>query len=392
MPKWNFIGKDGQPTSPPPIVLGDGSDGVWYPLIPFGSFVTPKGDYFDVTPTHAQEMVAQFQQGLPNGTGIPVDENQAHQKNPDGAYAWITDLDVREDGLWGYVKPTSEGLKHLDALPLVSPHFTVGEAESPNYPGRRNFLEAAALCSSPWFHGQPGMERGTGATVMASMSTVGEEPAATAAHSDDAGGAIMASIEELQAQIDTLTADKAALEAVVAERDAALAENATAIEALQADVTARDERITELEAAQTAATTAAEEMSTRITALEDAARMRDIVNELENTIIGEGDDAKVYAPEAVEVMAALQLTPGPEASTAFMAHVKAHGGQPAMLPASTKPALRPIQASLETPPELTDDDKLASLPEADARRIRGIMGEHSCGYEQARRMDFQGRR
>ena len=401
MPQWKFIGKDGQPRSLPPVQFNENGDPEWYPLIPWGAYVAPTGEYFEVLPEiHGAEMVAQFKQGFPNSLGIPADENQLHQKHEDGAYPHAVDLEIREDGLWGLLKPTSEA-HHLDALPYISPNFTVGDGESPNHRGRRNIIEALAACSSPWFGGQPGMVVPTGARVMASMSTVGGGAAPETVNEQTANGGIVMTPEEtaLQSKIDELTQ-------ALADKDEALATKTTEIEGLQAQITERDTTITELTQAQETAKTEAEALAGRITALEQSATEREYeaklsaaVNQLSQTVIGEGDEAQAYAPDAVQVLAAVKTAGTPEqhaaAGTAFAAHLEANGGKLKTVAAGEKPGLQ-VRASVGSGATggdqgLTDNQKLELLPDADAARLRSIMVEKACGYEQAYRMDYDRR-
>lgn len=206
--------------------------------------------------------------------------------------------------------------------------------------------------------------------------------------------------EELQEQLEAMVAEKATLEETITTLT-------TENEALKTDIAAKDERITALEAEQTAAKTAAEAMGERLTALESKlaeneheAQVKAVVDGLEATVLEETDAAGAtvqakYTPDAVKVLAALQTDPGPEASAAFMAHIKEHGGKPQTVVVSEKEALQHIKASQvsggDSNAALTDEQKLGNLPDADAARVRDIMQREGCGYEQAYRMDYNDR-
>lgn len=390
MPQWRFIDNQGEQRNLPPISLGEG-EGAWYPLLPFGRYVTPANEYFEIAPEYTDEMIAQFREGLPNSLGIPVDENQLHQKNPDGAYAWITDLENREDGLWGFVKPTEQGKQALEAMPLISPHFTVGEAVSPNY-GRRNFLEAAALCSSPWFFNQPGMTLDPGATVAASMSTAGGDDAPDTEIENQADGGGHMTAEELQARIDELTAELATANETVTTLTATN-------ETLTTDLAAKDERITELETAAEESATAVTDLTTRLETLEAAAKQAETeraleakVNELATEVLTEGEEQVVRTREGAEVMASMLLNPCPETAQAFQAHIAANGGKIATEPIADKPNLLPFKASIGGGDgNLTDEQKLAGLTDETARRVKHIMEADGIGFEAARRKHWQSR-
>lgn len=393
MPQWRFVSKTGQTQNQEPISWGDGTEPVWYPLLPFGRYVTPNNEYFEITPEYTDEMIAQFREGLPNALGVPGDENQLHGKHELGAFAWAKDLENREDGLWGALQPTQEGLKYADSLPYVSPHFTVGDAIDPNY-GRKNFLAAFAMCSSPWFYGQPGLTLEPGATVAASMSN-GAAPAApeTEIENQTVGGGHMTA-EEFQAKIEeletALTTANETVTTLTAEK-----------ETLTTDLAAKDERITELETAQTESEGKVTDLTTRLEALEAAAKeaeteraMEAKVNELATEVLTLGDEQVVRTREGAEVMASMLLNPCPETAQAFQAHIAAHGGNVATEPIADKPNLQPFKASMhgrDGDGNLTDEQKLEALPDDRARRIRSIMEADRIGFEAARRKDFDSR-
>lgn len=376
-----------------PISWGDGTEPVWYPLLPFGRYVTPDDKYFEITPEYTEQMIAQFREGLPNALGVPGDENQLHAKHELGAFAWATDLENREDGLWGALKPTQEGLKYADSLPYVSPHFTVGDAVDPNY-GRKNFLAAFAMCSSPWFYGQPGLTLEPGATVAASMSTVGGDAPDDNQKQEIEGGTNMPTPEELQAKIDELTA-------ALTAKDEQITTLTTEKETLTTDLAAKDERITELEAAQTESESKVTDLTTRLETLEKAAEdkakedaLAAKVNELATEVLTEGEEQVVRTREGAEVMASMLLNPCTETAQAFQAHLAANGGKVATEPIADKPYLQPFKAAMGGrggDGNLTDEQKLAALPEDTARRIKGIMDADGIGFEAARRKHWQSR-
>lgn len=197
--------------------------------------------------------------------------------------------------------------------------------------------------------------------------------------------------EEFQAKIDELTAELATANETVTTLTATN-------ETLTTDLAARDERITELETAQTESEKTVTSLTERIEALEKAAadktkedELAAKVNELATEVLTEGEEEVVRTREGAEVMASMLLNPCPETAQAFQAHLDANGGKVATEPVAGKPYLQPVRASMggQGDGNLTDEQKLAALPEDTARRIRGIMDADGIGFEQARRKHYR---
>jgi phage I-like protein len=101
----------------------------WLHLLPAGQFsgVDGRGPY--VAPD-MQALVSQF---TADGRKLPVDENHAidlaaKSGNPSPARGWVVELQAREDGLWGRVEWTAEGLSLVEskAYGYLSPVFHHG--------------------------------------------------------------------------------------------------------------------------------------------------------------------------------------------------------------------------------------------------------------------------
>lgn len=389
--KWTYRGAQGEPQRLTPTLLGDGSEPVWYPLIPVGRFEDPEHSVsFDMTAEILASLVDTFRSGAPGPQGVPIDEDGIHGKTRD-AYGHIIDVEVRDNGLYGLLRMTPAGMQRVAAGEglYLSPHFTVGETPSRAY-GVTNIIEAAALCSSPLFWNQPGLR------ITASMSTLTDEDddsagGAVSAAEETTGGESTMTPEQMQAEIDRLTAELATATAAAAD-----------IETLRTQLNERDTTITELQgtiaAAGEAATAQAEAlttMQTRLAALEEASATTQAENQRLQIAASLGaqrfpDPAiegrvLAYAPAAIEVMAAMQAAPGPETVAAFGEHVAQNGGRPAMVPITEVPALQPIRASLGGDTELTDDQYLASLniPEATVKQVRGLMEADGIGAKAA---------
>jgi hypothetical protein len=312
------IPKDGTPT--------------WLPLIPEGRFWLQLGDdkteVVDIKAEYLQEVVANFNAGFPGPAGVPVDQRADHSRNPEGAYAFYSDVRYEPgDGLWGLFSPTDLGKEVIasGALPYVSPVFSIGDAPDPVW-GRRNILIDAALCTQPQFGGQPQMVL---ASAYAPTSTQTSE-AAPAAAPDEGVSDMPMEAEELQAKIDEAVAaakaqwEQGQADAAKAQEDELSALKAQ-IEDLQAkagDAEALQAAFDDLKAKQVAA-----DAQKR---LDDATREFEALRKEQTKVLPDGSeqiDTMALTPEAVKIAAAAKANPlDQEAVKAMTAHMLAHSG------------------------------------------------------------------
>ena len=132
---------------------GEGGGPVWHPLIPFGKWHHKKYGSFEFTEAEADEMLASFRAYPRTPKGIPVNERADHSKNPDGSFAWLTDMEIRDGALWGQIEYTDMGAAAVSGgrLPYISPHFVVNGEPNEQHGGSRNYIFAAALTDEPFF-------------------------------------------------------------------------------------------------------------------------------------------------------------------------------------------------------------------------------------------------
>ncbi len=140
---------------------GDTVEDGWYPLIPIGKFRHYLHGQFEVSPEDAQAYVDHFDAGLPFGdAGIPIDEDGLHRKKAE-AYAWIEQLEVRDEAVYGYIAWGDKGKAAIAAgeYRYVSPRFFPrGRPFEPTAGGSvDNLMYSAALINTPFFSGQPGL-------------------------------------------------------------------------------------------------------------------------------------------------------------------------------------------------------------------------------------------
>jgi len=137
----------------------------WHPFVPSGKFQGHnKVGEFEVTAADLQQMVDNFNRGLPFGAGVPIDEDGLHQMRGEGAYGWIEALQIRGNTLWGGIRWTEDGKTAVGSKQFryVSPHFYVDSMGGyPNQawmPSQGSLLFSAALCTRPFFREQPELQ------------------------------------------------------------------------------------------------------------------------------------------------------------------------------------------------------------------------------------------
>lgn len=393
----NWRLKDGTSTTPQPVVL-HGTDAVRYPLIPLGTYEKEATNgqvvQFTVTPDSLREMIEHLHSGRPGPLGIPIDEDNVHEPNRDGADAWITALDIEGDWLYATIQPTSRTASVVESRPYISPKFVVGDLVEPDY-GLRNFVRCAAFVSQPWWNPQPGM------VIATSMSTLGDEG------ETDETGTVSGAAETTTGgtamdpeQIAQLEADLEAARATITQMET---DKAAADEAHVAEITARDTQIAELTTRAEAAETAQASLAERLTKIEEllgqsetekaiAAKVAELsAIEVDETITAEDGTAFVEKrrldPEYVQIAASAFVLKTPEAVEADHIYMAANGYRPKTVSAGSKPALQPISASAAAPP-LDEAGKLEAaightLTAETGALVRSHMQRMGVGFDEA---------
>lgn len=127
-----------------PAARAEGKGPVWIKVAPRGRFTARDGRSFEVDP---DVLVARFKQ---DGIDIPVDQDHSTVKKAmfgDAAPAvgWISELQARDDGLYGKVDWLDEGLRILTARThrYISPSLKTDDN------GKAEWLHSAALVAAP---------------------------------------------------------------------------------------------------------------------------------------------------------------------------------------------------------------------------------------------------
>jgi len=92
------------------VKLTESAKEFWHNILPFGEFYY-RGQKLKITREMCERMVKNFKAGIPHYK-LPV--NISHN-DVLGKYGNITDLEVKEDGLWAHIVLTEEGTKLLEA-------------------------------------------------------------------------------------------------------------------------------------------------------------------------------------------------------------------------------------------------------------------------------------
>ena len=372
---------------------------VWYPLIPFGQFEyqdPASGEVFgfEVTDQYLNEMVGHIKGGNYGPSGIPIDEDNMHQTLPEGADAWIKDLEVREGGLWALVQPTQQGLDAIESRPYISPKFTIGDGVDPKYQ-LSNFIRSGALVSQPWFWPQPGL------TISASMSTLPVDDSSDGTSTVD--GAAQMENEHPEGGNTMSPEEIAQLEQDLADAHAALETAATEKEALEAQVAEITARAEAAEAASADLNTRMEAIEALLANKETEAKIAEKVNELaqvrvEETIKPEDGEAfteeRALDPEYIQVAASAAVLGTAESMQALNVFIAGHGHKIPTVSLGNKPNLKPITApiaaSAGTGEALTEEQKLEAWSATDGRKaeVRTAMGT-GLSFEDAKRAVLQ---
>lgn len=137
-----------------------GEPSSWIQVFKLGHFSHPRGD-FTVDDQFLEDILANFDElkarNPQTDEFIPIDYN--HASLADGVQAkaagWVTDLQIREDGLWAKVKWTAEAAAMIKAneFKFISPTFSVDDTDEFGEKIDGPCLHAAALTNMPFLRG-----------------------------------------------------------------------------------------------------------------------------------------------------------------------------------------------------------------------------------------------
>lgn len=339
-------------------------DVVWHPLIPLGTFDHSTFGEFETTREDAEEMVANFTEGLPTSKGIPIDEDPTHTGRTNGAYGWITEMEVRDGAVWAAIQWTGEGRDAVEdgRLPFISAHWYGSDSESPSY-GRSNLVIAAALCTRPFFHDQPELrvatvdykptehedkQKASSDTTTGDDSMAAEElyEKARTAYEAAKGDVTDEEFDEIIEGVETedqVDAFIAALEEEDSDDTDADTDADDDEGAPEDELASLRERNAELEAQLEQARGAKEELTEQVDRLsrdvkelQSDKQRTELESELAATTL-EGN--RRYTDEVVSLMASAQLEPSAENVEALQSHIQENDGAVATVPMGESPAI-----------------------------------------------------
>jgi len=371
---------------------------IWHPLIPFGRFNHKNYGPLRFSRDHAMKMVDALRVGLPGPMGIPIDEDNQHRKRAEGAYGWIRDLSIQDDGLYAGVEWTEDGIAAIESrkLPYLSGHFILEHTDEMY--GRDYMVVAAALCTQPFFFDQPALR----VAATAYQRIADEDGERVADDQDDT------ELEDNSSEVTTTmpeTAPEVIVDEVIVEIAETVveaeAETVAEPEAAEPETVAEPEVTPETvaEAEPVAEPEPVADPAVRITALE--ARIADLEGQLATALAGlataqsgqqltEAEqrlaatavgDGRRLAPTAIRLMATAEVHPTPENLQAVTAHILAHGGQLETMPIGDKPTL----TLLATAGQVTDEEWLTAkaITEEAKAATRRIAAKKSIGLRAA---------
>lgn len=365
---------------------------IWHLLIPFGRFVHRDYGPFSFSRHNAEKMVASLRAGLPGPLGIPIDEDNQHRKRAEGAYGWIRDLAIWDNGLAMGVEWTDDGDSAIRSrkLPYVSAHFVLDRPDEMY--GRDNMVIAAALCTQPFFFDQPALrvaatayqriadedservedDQENSSEVTTTMpETAPEVTVETAETVAEPEVEPVATEPEVVAEPETVAEPDVAPEVVAEVEPEATPEPVTDASDIEARLAAADTRVMELEA----------QLKTISAALAEAQAGQALAAAQERLAATAVGDGRRLSPAAVAIMATAEVHPTPENMQAVTAHILAHGGQLETMPIGDKPAL----TLLATAGQVTDEEWLTAYHIADDAKaaVRRLAAKKSIGLRAA---------
>ncbi len=392
----------------------------WYPLIPIGTFAHQVHGTFEVSPEDAEAYVANFEAGLPWGkAGIPIDENGFHQKQAE-AYGRISQMQVREDAVWGYVVWGDRGRRAVAAgeYMYVSPTFYPRGREFNLTSGdpTDNVIVSVALTNGPFFAGQPGLFEIAAAAYTplsaSSEAASSDSPEGETAESSNSGAEtppevtyqmdekkiaeIRATYEAANGEVSDeewakLTADLESEEdwttfaeaieepADEEEEESGDAETADEISVSRAELERLQEKakLTEdaVERADRAEKTAQEAKE-----IAASVQVKNRRLELEDAVKASTyDSGRKAAPGAVKALVDLQMNPCDETVQAMIAHLEENDGSLALYDQGETEAVRANSGLSEDArwleeKEITEDTK---------QQVRAIAEKDECSFQAA---------
>ena len=306
---------------------------VWHPLIYVGSWDHSSYGEFEVKLSDLQEMVSNFEAGIPLQAGVPIDEDGVHDVRGGGAFGWVEKLEIREDALWAGIKWTQDGVAAIDdgRYKYLSASFFIGE----NPYAKTSTLQAGALCTRPFFRQQPELQIAaseynykveaaanteTGGLDMNSQEARTKYVELNGEVTDEEWGKITEGVETEEAWV-ALTASFAEKKGEEEENDEESLEKQL-VEA-QAKVKELEQSVIEEQKAKENALAATQKLTERVDVLERGTKEAELREEIAAVDLG---DNKRYSPAAVGLLVAAQVDPGEESIKAMQAHMKEHGG------------------------------------------------------------------
>ena len=370
---------------------------VWHPVIYVGRWDHSQYGKFEVKLSDLQEIISNFEAGLPLRGGIPIDEDGVHTVRGEGAFGWVEKLEIRDDALWAGIKWTQDGIVAIEdgRYKYLSASFYIGE----NPHAKTSVLEAGALCTRPFFTQQPELQ------IAASEYNYSDEDATTT----QTGGSGMTN-QEARAKYVELKGEVTDEEWVKitegVETDEALETLATSFaegsdegagdggdggteggeeNSLEEQLAEAKTKVGELEQsvvqekeAKDTALAATQTLTERVDVLEKENKEAKLHEEIAAVDLG---DNKRYSPAAVDLLVAVQVAPGEGSIKAMQAHMQEHSGS---MDTVIMGEVGAVSATTATG-ELSDEQWLEQkqITDETKKEVQKIAATEKIGFRQA---------
>ena len=370
---------------------------VWHPVIYVGYWDHLSYGEFEVKLSDLQEMVSNFEAGIPLQAGVPIDEDGVHDVRGGGAFGWVEKLEIRDDALWAGIKWTQDGVAAIDdgRYKYLSASFYIGE----NPYAKTSILQAGALCTRPFFRQQPELQ------IAASEYNYKTRSDRDTTNTQ-AGGLIMNSQEarvkyvELKGEVTdddwTKITEGVETEEQWVALTAGFAENSEdgdsgddedngEEESLEKQLADAQAKVGELELsvvqeqeAKDKALATTQKLTERVDVLEQENKETKLHEEIAATDLG---DNKRYSPAAVGLLVAAQISPGGESIKAIQAHMEEHGGSMDTVMMGEFGAISATTATGEQSDEQWLEQK--QITEETKKEVKKVAATDKIGFEQA---------
>jgi len=373
----------------PSVKEAEAQELVWHPVIYVGQWQHQQFGEFEVKLSDLQEIISNFEAGIPLQAGVPIDEDGVHNLRSEGAFGWVEKLEMRDDALWAGIKWTGDGVTAIEdgRYKYLSATFYIGE----NPYAKTSALKAGALCTRPFFRQQPELQIAaseynhadvaitpTGGLNMNNQEARTKYVDLNGEVTDDEWGKMTEGVET-EEQWVALTAGFANNDedegGDAGTEDESLEEQ---LAEAQAKVKELELSVTQEQEAKDKALAATHTLTERVDVLEHGIKEAKLDKEIAAVDLG---DNKRYSPAAISLLVAAQVNPGEESIKAIQTHMEKYGGSMDTVIMGEVGAVSAITAT----GELSDEQWLEQkqITDQTKKEVQKIAATDKIGFRQA---------